>query len=196
MDGTNVTGLSATFDSRQETQAYEIQLFKWVDLSVGDEVRIVYHPLSISVETRIVGLTCNPFDRYTVRVEVGDYVPNLLAAETERLEGIRQEFRAANGRMESIIESVEGGLSELTQTVGGFDLRIQNAEQAAAEVSLTVGGFDTRISNAEGTVSELSQTVNSFSTRISNAEGNASEAVQTADKINWLVKSTFTPTLA
>ena len=189
MDGTNVTGLSATFDSRQETQAYEIQLFKWVDLSVGDEVRIVYHPLSISVETRIVGLTCNPFDRYTVRVEVGDYVPNLLAAETERLEGIRQEFRAANGRMESIIESVEGGLSELTQTVGGFDLRIQNAEQAAAEVSLTVGGFDTRISNAEGTVSELSQTVNSFSTRISNAEGNASEAVQTADKINWLVKS-------
>ena len=80
-----------------------------------------------------MGQTCNPFDRYTVRVEVGDYVPNLLAAETERLEGIRQEFRAANGRMESIIESVEGGLSELTQTVGGFDLRIQNAEQAAAE---------------------------------------------------------------
>ena len=189
MDGTNVTGLSATFDSRQETQAYEIQLFKRVDLSVGDEVRIVYRPLSIEVETRIVGLTCNPFDRYTVRVEVGDYVPNLLAAETERMEGIRQEFRAANGRMESIIESVEGGLSELTQTVSGFDLRIQNAEQAAAEVSLTVGGFDTRISNAEGAVSELSQTVNSFSTRISNAEGNASEALQTADKINWLVKS-------
>lgn len=189
MDGTNVTGLSATFDSRQETQAYEIQLFKRVDLSVGDEVRIVYRPLSIEVETRIVGLTCNPFDRYTVRVEVGNYVPNLLAAETERMEGIRQEFRAANGRMESIIESVEGGLSELTQTVSGFDLRIQNAEQAAAEVSLTVGGFDTRISNAEGAVSELSQTVNSFSTRISNAEGNASEALQTADKINWLVKS-------
>ena len=210
MDGTNVTGLSATFDSRQETQAYEIQLFKRVDLSVGDEVRIVYRPLSIEVETRIVGLTCNPFDRYTVQVEVGDYVPNLLAAETERLEGIRQEFRAANGRMESIIESVEGGLSELTQTVGGFDLRIQNAEGAVSELSLTVGGFDTRISNAEGAVSELSltvggfdtrisnaegavselsQTVNSFSTRISNAEGNASEALQTADKINWLVKS-------
>ncbi len=189
MDGTNVTGLSATFDSRQETQAYEIQLFKRVNLSVGDEVRVVYRPLSIEVETRIVGLTCNPFDRYTVRVEVGNYVPNLLAAETERLEGIRQEFRAANGRMESIIESMEGGLSELTQTVSGFDLRIQNAEQAATEVSLTVGGFDTRISNAEGAVSELSQTVNSFSTRISNAEGNASEALQTADKINWLVKS-------
>lgn len=210
MDGKNVTSLSATFDSRKAAQAYEVQLFKRVDLSVGDEVRIVYHPLSIQVDTRIVGLTYNPFDRYTVRVEVGDYVPNLLAAETERLEGIRQEFRAANGRMESIIQSVEGDLSELTQTVSGFDLRIQNAEDSVAELSLTVGGFDTRISNAEGSVSELSQTVggfdtrisnaegavselsqtvNSFSTRISNAEGNASEALQTADKINWLVKS-------
>ena len=210
MDGKNVTSLSATFDSRKAAQAYEVQLFKRVDLSVGDEVRIVYHPLSIQVDTRIVGLTYNPFDRYTVRVEVGDYVPNLLAAETERLEGIRQEFRAANGRMESIIQSVEGDLSELTQTVSGFDLRIQNAEDSVAELSLTVGGFDTRISNAEGSVSELSQTVGGFDTRITNAEGavselsqtvsgfssrisdaegNASEALQTADKINWIVKS-------
>lgn len=210
MDGKNVTSLSATFDSRKAAQAYEVQLFKRVDLSVGDEVRIVYHPLSIRVDTRIVGLTYNPFDRYTVRVEVGDYVPNLLAAETERLEGIRQEFRAANGRMESIIQSVEGDLSELTQTVSSFDLRIQNAEDSVAELSLTVGGFDTRISNAEGSVSELSQTVGgfdtritnaegavselsqtvgSFSSRISDAEGNASEALQTADKINWIVKS-------
>lgn len=210
MDGKNVTSLSATFDSRKAAQAYEVQLFKRVDLSVGDEVRIVYHPLSIRVDTRIVGLTYNPFDQYTVRVEVGDYVPNLLAAETERLEGIRQEFRAANGRMESIIQSVEGDLSELTQTVSGFDLRIQNAEDSVAELSLTVGGFDTRISNAEGSVSELSQTVGgfdtritnaegavselsqtvgSFSSRISDAEGNASEALQTADKINWIVKS-------
>lgn len=210
MDGKNVTSLSATFDSRKAAQAYEVQLFKRVDLSVGDEVRIVYHPLSIQVDTRIVGLTYNPFDRYTVRVEVGDYVPNLLAAETERLERIRQEFRAANGRMESIIQSVEGDLSELTQTVSGFDLRIQNAEDSVAELSLTVGGFDTRISNAEGSVSELSQTVGGFDTRITNAEGavselsqtvsgfsarisdaegNASEALQTADKINWIVKS-------
>ena len=210
MDGKNVTSLSATFDSRKAAQAYEVQLFKRVDLSVGDEVRIVYHPLSIRVDTRIVGLTYNPFDRYTVRVEVGDYVPNLLAAETERLEGIRQEFRAANGRMESIIQSVEGDLSELTQTVSGFDLRIQNAEDSVAELSLTVGGFDTRISNAEGSVSELSQTVGGFDTRITNAEGavfelsqtvsgfssrisdaegNASEALQTAGKINWIVKS-------
>lgn len=168
MDGTNVTGLSATYDSRKETQAYEIQLFKRTPLSVGDEVRIVYRPLSIETDTRIVGMTYNPFNAHSVRVEVGDYVPNLLAAETERVNGIRQEFRAANGKMESKIESVEGGLSSLTQTVRGFD---------------------TRIENAEGAVSTLSQTVNSFQTRIQTAEGNISTLTQTAGKIEWLIKS-------
>lgn len=168
MDGTNVTGLSATYDSRKETQAYEIQLFKRTPLSVGDEVRIVYRPLSIETDTRIVGMTYNPFNAHSVRVEVGDYVPNLLAAETKRVNGIRQEFRAANGKMESKIESVEDGLSSLTQTVRGFD---------------------TRIENAEGAVSTLSQTVNSFQTRIQTAEGNISTLTQTAGKIEWLIKS-------
>lgn len=168
MDGTNVTGLSATYDSRKETQAYEIQLFKRTPLSVGDEVRIVYRPLSIETDTRIVGMTYNPFNAHSVRIEVGDYVPNLLAAETERVNGIRQEFRASNGKMESKIESVEGGLSSLTQTVRGFD---------------------TRIENAEGSVSTLSQTVNSFQTRIQTAEGNISTLTQTAGKIEWLIKS-------
>lgn len=168
MDGTNVTGLSATYDSRKETQAYEIQLFKRTPLSVGDEVRIVYRPLSIETDTRIVGMTYNPFNAHSVRVEVGDYVPNLMAAETERINGIRQEFRAANGKMESKIESVEGGLSSLTQTVSGFN---------------------TRIENAEGSVSTLSQTVNSFQTRIQTAEGNISTLTQTAGKIDWLIKS-------
>lgn len=168
MDGTNVTGLSATYDSRKETQAYEIQLFERTPLSVGDEVRIVYRPLSIETDTRIVGMTYNPFNAHSVRVEVGDYVPNLLAAETKRINGIRQEFRAANGKMESKIESVEGGLSSLTQTVRGFD---------------------TRIENAEGAVSTLSQTVNSFQTRIQTAEGNISTLTQTAGKIEWLIKS-------
>lgn len=69
MDGTNVTGLCATYDSRKETQAYEIQLFKRTPLSVGDEVRIVYHPLSIEADTRIVGIGAS--DTVTVLWEAG-----------------------------------------------------------------------------------------------------------------------------
>jgi len=210
MDGKNVTSLSATYDGRKDTQAYEINLFKLVELSVGDEVNITYRPLSINVNTRIVGLTYNPFDRYSVRVEVGDYMPNLLAANADRVEGLSQEFRAANGRLESKITSAEGAVSTLTQTVGGFDVRIANAEGAVstlsktvngfdvritgaedsvASLSLSVNGFETRISGTEGNISSLSQSLSSITTRVSNAEGDISTVEQKANKIEWVVAS-------
>ena len=210
MDGENVTNLSVTIDGRENTAAYEISLFKMADLQAGDEVNITYTPMGIQADTRIVSIQYNPFYRYTVRVEVGNYVPNLMASSATQLDRIRQEFRAADGRLESTIESVDGELSQLTQTVSGFDLRIATAEGAVSELSLTVGGFDTRIADAEGAVSVLSQTVSGFDTRIEDAEGsvsalsqsltsittrietaegNISTVTQTADKINWLIAS-------
>lgn len=179
MDGENVTDLSVTLDSRENTAAYEISLFKMADLQAGDEVNITYTPMGVNVDTRIVSITYNPFYRYTVRVEVGDYVPNLMASTVTQLDRIRQEFRAADGRMESTIETIEGDMSELLQTVSGFDLRIENAEGTVADLSLTVRGFDTRIESAEGAVADLSLTVGGYSTRIENVEGAVSTLSQT-----------------
>lgn len=168
MDGENVTDLAVTIDSRENTQSYEISLFKMADLQAGDEVNITYTPMGVNVDTRIISIEYDPFYRYTVRVEVGDYVPNLLASTATQIDRVRQEFKAADGKLLSSIQTVDGNLSTLSQTVSGFN---------------------TRIENAEGSVSTLTQTVNSFKTRIETAEGNITSVTQTANKINWLVKS-------
>lgn len=78
MDGENVTDLAVTEDSRENTQSYEISLFKMADLQAGDEVNITYTPMGVHVEKRIVGIEYDPFYRYTVRIEVGDYIPGIL----------------------------------------------------------------------------------------------------------------------
>lgn len=189
MDGENVTDLTVTIDSRENTQSYEISLFKMADLQAGDEVNITYTPMGVNVNTRIISIEYDPFYRYTVRVEVGDYVPNLLASTATQLDRVRQEFKAADGKLLSSIQTVDGNLSTLSQTVSGFNTRIENAEGAVSTLSQTVSGFNTRIENAEGSVSTLTQNVNSFKTRIETAEGNITSVTQTANKINWLVKS-------
>lgn len=189
MDGENVTDLAVTIDSRENTQSYEISLFKMADLEAGDEVNITYTPMGVNVNTRITSIEYDPFYRYTVRVEVGDYVPNLMASTATQLDRVRQEFKAADGKLLSSIQTVDGNLSTLSQTVSGFNTRIENAEGAVSTLSQTVSGFNTRIENTEGSVSSLSQTVNSFKTRIETAEGNISSVTQTANKINWLVQS-------
>lgn len=189
MDGENVTDLAVTIDSRENTQSYEISLFKMADLQAGDEVNITYTPMGVNVDTRIISIEYDPFYRYTVRVEVGDYVPNLLASTATQIDRVRQEFKAADGKLLSSIQTVDGNVSTLSQTVSGFNTRIENAEGAVSTLSQTVGGFNTRIENAEGSVSALTQTVNSFKTRIETAEGNITLVTQTANKISWLVKS-------
>ncbi len=168
MDGENVTNLAVTIDSRENTQSYEISLFKMADLQAGDEVNISYSPMGVDVDTRIISIEYDPFYRYTVRVEVGDYVPNLLASTATQIDRVRQEFKAADGKLLSSIQTMDGNLSTLSQTVRGFD---------------------TRIEDTEGAVSTLTQTVNNFKTRIETAEGNITAVTQTANKINWLVKS-------
>ena len=189
MDGENVTDLTVTIDSRENTQSYEISLFKMADLQAGDEVNITYTPMGVNVDTRIISIEYDPFYRYTVRVEVGDYVPNLLASTATQIDRVRQEFKAADGKLLSSIQTVDGNVSTLSQTVSGFNTRIENAEGAVSTLSQTVSSFKTRIENAEGSVSSLTQTVNSFKTRIETAEGNITSVTQTANKINWLVKS-------
>ena len=189
MDGENVTDLAVTIDSRENTQSYEISLFKMADLQAGDEVNITYTPMGVNADTRIISIEYDPFYRYTVRVEVGDYVPNLLASTATQLDRVRQEFKAADGKLLSSIQTVDGNLSTLSQTVSGFNTRIENAEGAVSTLSQTVSSFKTRIEDAEGSVSTLTQTVNSFKTRIETAEGNITSVTQTANKINWLVKS-------
>lgn len=189
MDGENVTNLAVTIDSRENTQSYEISLFKMADLQAGDEVNITYTPMGVNVDTRIISIEYDPFYRYTVRVEVGDYVPNLMSSTATQLDRVRQEFKAADGKLLSSIQTVDGNLSTLSQTVSGFNTRIENAEGTVSTLSQTVSGFKTRIENAEGSVSTLTQTVNSFKTRIETAEGNITSVTQTANKINWLVQS-------
>lgn len=189
MDGENVTDLAVTIDSRENTQSYEISLFKMADLQAGDEVNITYTPMGVNVDTRIISIEYDPFYRYTVRVEVGDYVPNLLASTATQIDRVRQEFKAADGKLLSSIQTVDGNVSTLSQTVSGFNTRIENAEGAVSTLSQTVSSFKTRIEDAEGSVSSLTQTVNSFKTRIETAEGNITSVTQTANKINWLVKS-------
>ena len=142
-------------------------------------------------------------------IEVGDFVPDILASTATQLDRVRQEFRAADGELHSSIETVEGDMSELSQTVSGFDLRIsdaegsvaalsltvdgystriENVEGGLAEMSLTLNGFNTRIENTEGSISTLSQSLTSITTRVENAEGDISTVSQTADKVNWLIK--------
>ena len=126
MDGENVTDLAVTVNSRENTHSYEISLFNMANLQAGEEVNLTYTPMGVNVYTRIITIEYDPFYRYTVRVEVGDYVPNLLAFTATQLDRVRQEFKAADGKLLSTIETIGGNLSSVSQTANKINWLVKS----------------------------------------------------------------------
>lgn len=77
LDSKNVTDVSVTYDSRASAASYEVAFHKIADCAVGDEVHIQFSPLGVNTDTRIIAMEYNPFYRYSIRVEVGNYKPTI-----------------------------------------------------------------------------------------------------------------------
>ena len=123
MDTKNVTNLSALYDVREKVSSYDISFFKLHEISLGDNVHIVFRPLGVDVKTRIIALEYNPFYRYHVRAEVGEYKPS-----------ISKTFY----RMENTINTVDYAIKEgklNSATLKGLQIVNENNQQISFEVT-------------------------------------------------------------
>lgn len=120
MDSKNVTNVSVSYDSRENSSSYDISFFKLLSLSVGDNVQIVFNPLGINVKTRIISLEYNPFYRYDITVEVGRYRPS-----------ISDTFY----RIESNMSSVESSVGNLQNQVGLLEVSYTIVKSLSVDVN-------------------------------------------------------------
>ena len=98
MDGRNVSDLTMETDSRSGTTNYGLTLYKNINFSVGDNVQIVFRPFDLNVNTRIISMSFNPFNRCEISIEVGDYRPSIS-------DSLYQMEQAANKIRDDVGES-------------------------------------------------------------------------------------------
>lgn len=98
MDGRNVSDLTMETDSRSGTTNYGLTLYKNINFSVGDNVQIVFRPFDLNVNTRIISMSFNPFNRCEISIEVGDYRPSIS-------DSLYQMEQAANQIRDDVGES-------------------------------------------------------------------------------------------
>lgn len=77
MDTGQVTAVQTESESGEDEASYRIALGRRGSLKVGDEIRLVYAPFSIDVNTRIISMTRNPYNDNEVTVEVGRHLPEI-----------------------------------------------------------------------------------------------------------------------
>lgn len=148
MDSKNVTNVAVTYDSREDTSSYDISFFKLLNLTVGDNIQIVFRPLGIDVKTRIISLEYNPFYRYDIRVEVGRYRPS-----------ISDTFY----RIENSLSNVESSLSGFETSVGDlwgeFD-KLGVSQTMVSDIAVTDTGINVTYLVRKGELRQYHATYN------------------------------------
>ena len=118
MDGRNVSDLTMETDSRSGTTNYGLTLYKNVNFSVGDNVHIVFHPFDLNVNTRIIAMSFNPFNRREISIEVGDYRPSIsdnLYQMEQKTNEIRKDVGDSTAELKTATNSVDISIAEKSQ---------------------------------------------------------------------------------
>ncbi|MEA4974093.1 MAG: hypothetical protein VB119_13140 [Candidatus Metalachnospira sp.] len=154
MSGKNVTDIGVTHDSRSLTASYDVSFHKVADYSVGDEVHIVFIPLGVDVLTRIIAMEYNPFYRYNIRVEVGDYIPTI----NDSLYSIKKEVAESNEDMSEIWNAFDSFGSDYSRFQTDYDNFLNTFKEVQ---NLSIGETQFTVSFTDGTNAVYNYTVDS-----------------------------------
>lgn len=120
MDGRNVSDLTMETDSRSGTTNYGLTLYKNINFSVGDNVQIVFHPFDLNVNTRIIAMSFNPFNRCEISIEVGDYRPSIsdnLYQMEQKTNEIRKDVGESTAELKTATNSTDISITEKSQRI-------------------------------------------------------------------------------
>lgn len=113
-----VSDLTMETDSRSGTTNYGLTLYKNVNFSVGDNVQIVFHPFNLNVNTRIIAMSFNPYNRREISIEVGDYRPSIsdnLYQMEQKTNEIRKDVGESTAELKTATNSADISVTEKSQ---------------------------------------------------------------------------------
>ena len=113
-----VSDLTMETDSRSGTTNYGLTLYKNVNFSVGDNVQIVFHPFNLNVNTRIIAMSFNPYNRREISIEVGDYRPSIsdnLYQMEQKTNEIRKDVGESTAELKTATNSADITVTEKSQ---------------------------------------------------------------------------------
>lgn len=116
MGGKSVSNLTMSADLRAATQTYGLTLYKKLDFSVGDNIRIIFRPFNLDVETRIVTAEYNPFNCREISIEVGSYYPT-ISDDLYKIEQIAND-------VENKVQDLEDSTAMMKVATNGSDVSI------------------------------------------------------------------------
>ena len=162
-----------------EGKTYRITLGRRGSLSVGDEIHLVYAPLSLDVNTRLISVARNPYRASEITIEVGKHIPEItdswLKIEQKTTQAKKTADTAAQkadtaaqkaDAAKTKADDVESSLSNYVQTseVSAKVDAYVNSDTGKASITASLSGTYQTIEGMSGyeTKTELSADIGAY----------------------------------
>lgn len=97
MDTGSVVSVEVDKAKGETESSYRIGLGRRGSLAVGDEIRLVYAPFSLDVNTRIIKMKRNPYNNNEASIEVGRHIPEITDSFVQAQVKSAEEIELAKG---------------------------------------------------------------------------------------------------
>lgn len=162
---------------------FELDSIELLDKELGERVWLIYEPLDIEFQTRVLSQTKQFIngELRTVKVVLGNTLPKtttdfLISQKVEIDENkkiTRSKFEQTNDRITMEVETIGESISKLELTDKEIKLSVDETNKSLAELKLTSEQFQVTINNkVDGMNSQWTQTSSSLQGQINN-NGNA-----------------------
>ena len=139
-----------------EGKTYHIELGQRGTLSVGDEIRLEYAPLSLAVDTRIISITRNPYRSTECSVEVGRHIPEItdnwatIEQQTAQAQTAAATAQAAAQTAQTAAQEAQTTVEDIQSSLSDY-VRISDLEASVDEYIDSEAGQASIVASLSGT---------------------------------------------
>ena len=157
MDAADVLSVEKVFEAGADP-VYRVALGRRGTLGVGDEIRLVYAPLGLDVNTRIISMRRNPYNDREVSVEIGRHVPEITDKFVKQEKAVRQaqakadEAKTAADEAKSTAEATQTALGSYVKTseVSAKVDQYVNSSEGKASITASLSGIYQTVDGMSG----------------------------------------------
>ena len=156
-----------------------------------DTVKVIYTPLNISYQAKVIKLVFDVLAERTVEVEIGDARSTISKTITDLVGDVSSVVKTGK-KLVSVTQKIDREVGSISQTVADVQETVEDVQGDVGTLQGNVSTLQGDVGDLQGDVDELGDSLDGVNTQITTINNNVSNITQTTQSIQTQVTQTQT----
>lgn len=183
------TSIRVSYVDLADTDEYKGSVLERTNLC--DTVKVIYTPLNISYQAKVIKLVFDVLAERTAEVEIGDARSTISKTITDLVGDVSSVVKTGK-KLVSVTQKIDREVGSISQTVADVQETVEDVQGDVGTLQGNVSTLQGDVGDLQGDVGELGDSLDGVNTQITTINTNVSNIQQTAQSIQTQVTQTQT----